>query len=81
MNLDAPNPTPANSVFTTIGNPSGKLENGNVIRFSAWYRKDPQEPEILHHDAALAAAWRPGNRRGAIGRGYHWKVAIAAVGI
>jgi hypothetical protein len=43
-NPDVPNAEPANSVFTTIGNPSGKLENGNVIRFSAWYRKDPANP-------------------------------------
>jgi hypothetical protein len=44
VNPDVPNTTPANSVFATIGNPSGKLENGNVIRFSAWYRKDPANP-------------------------------------
>ena len=44
LNPDVPNTTPANSVFATIGNPSGKLENGNVIRFSAWYRKDPANP-------------------------------------
>jgi hypothetical protein len=44
LNPDVPNTAPVNSVFTTIGNPSGKLENGNVIRFSAWYRKDPANP-------------------------------------
>jgi hypothetical protein len=43
-NPDVPNAEPVNSVFSTIGNPSGKLENGNVIRFSAWYRKDPANP-------------------------------------
>ena len=43
-NPDIPNTEPPNSVFTTIGNPSGKLENGNVIRFSAWYRSDPANP-------------------------------------
>ena len=41
---DIPNATPANSVFTTIGNASGKLENGNVIRLSAWFRSDPANP-------------------------------------
>src|SRR5688572_24287786 len=43
-NLDAPNTAPVNSVFTTIGNPSGKLENGNVIRYSAYFRSDPANP-------------------------------------
>jgi hypothetical protein len=44
LNPDDPNIEPANSVFTTIGNPSGKLENGNVIRYSAWFRSDPANP-------------------------------------
>lgn len=44
VNPDLPNATPANSVFTTIGNPSGKLENGNVIRYSAWFRSDAGNP-------------------------------------
>ncbi|MEX2093400.1 MAG: hypothetical protein WD971_12020, partial [Pirellulales bacterium] len=43
-NTDIPNATPANSVFSTIGNASGKLEDGNVIRFSAWFRSDPTNP-------------------------------------
>lgn len=43
-NPDAPNTTVANSVFAAIGNPSGKLENGNVIRYSAWFRSDPANP-------------------------------------
>jgi hypothetical protein len=43
-NVDIPNATPANPVFAAIGNASGKLENGNVIRFSAWYRSDPANP-------------------------------------
>jgi hypothetical protein len=43
-NPDIPNATPPNAVFEAIGNPSGKLENGNVIRFSAWFRKDPANP-------------------------------------
>jgi hypothetical protein len=46
-NLDVPNATPANPVFAAIGNASGKLENGNVIRFSAWYRSDPANPITL----------------------------------
>lgn len=41
---DMPNMTPANSVFTTIGNPTGRLEDGNVIRLSAWFRSDPANP-------------------------------------
>jgi hypothetical protein len=43
-NNDVPNPTPANSVFSAIGNPSGKVANGNVFRFSAWFRSDPASP-------------------------------------
>src|SRR3954452_3147682 len=43
-NTDIPNATPANPVFAAIGNTSGKLENGNVIRFSAWFRSDPANP-------------------------------------
>ncbi|MEQ8847318.1 hypothetical protein [Botrimarina sp.] len=46
-NLDAVNTTPPNSVFTTIGNPSGKLENGNVLRMSAWFRSDPANPIVV----------------------------------
>jgi len=38
------NPTPPNQVFSDIGNASGKLEDGNVIRFSAWFRSDPASP-------------------------------------
>jgi hypothetical protein len=44
LNPDVPNMTAANSVFSTIGNASGKLENGNVIRYSAWFRSDPANP-------------------------------------
>lgn len=44
VNEDIPNTTPPSDVFTTIGNPSGKLENGNVIRFSVWMRSDPTNP-------------------------------------
>lgn len=46
-NMDVPNATPPNPVFAAIGNASGKLENGNVIRFSAWFRSDPANPITL----------------------------------
>lgn len=44
LNEDVPNSVPANSVFNTIGNASGKLENGNVLRLSAWLKSDPVNP-------------------------------------
>lgn len=44
VNPDVPNSTAANSVFATIGNVSGKLENGNVVRYSMWVRSDPVNP-------------------------------------
>ncbi len=44
INLDIDNETPANPVFAAIGNASGKLENGNVLRFSMWVRSDPNNP-------------------------------------
>jgi hypothetical protein len=44
LNMDINNATPANSVFATIGNASGKLENGNIIRFSTWVRSNPNNP-------------------------------------
>lgn len=47
LNTDIPNPTPADPVFAAIGNPSGRLENGNVIRVSAWFRSDPANPITL----------------------------------
>jgi hypothetical protein len=43
-NLDPNNTTPANPVFAAIGNASGRLEAGNVIRFSAWFRSDAANP-------------------------------------
>jgi hypothetical protein len=46
-NTDIPNATAANPVFAAIANASGRLENGNVIRFSAWYRSDPANPITL----------------------------------
>lgn len=47
VNADVPNATPANSVFATIGNASGKLENGNVVRFSMWVRNNPANPVTI----------------------------------
>ena len=44
LNLDPDNTTPEDAIFTTIGNASGKLENGNAIRFSMWMRQDPTNP-------------------------------------
>ena len=44
INPDIDNPTPPNSVFTTIGNAGGKLANGNVIRWSTWVRINPDNP-------------------------------------
>lgn len=44
LNEDVPNTVPADSVFTDIGNASGKLENGNVLRLSAWLKSDPENP-------------------------------------
>jgi hypothetical protein len=43
-NPDVDNTEPANPVFATIGNASGKLENGNAVRFSLWMRMDPAAP-------------------------------------
>ncbi len=43
-NLDPPNMTAPNAVFAAVGNSSGRLEAGNVIRFSAWFRADPANP-------------------------------------
>ena len=38
---DPSNNQAVDSVFTTIGNGSGRLENGNVLRLSFWLRLDP----------------------------------------
>jgi hypothetical protein len=43
-NPDMDNTEPVNPVFSTIGNASGKLENGNAVRFSLWMRMDPDAP-------------------------------------
>lgn len=57
VNADIPNATPANSVFSTIGNASGKLENGNVLRFSAWYRSDPADPILVDPQIQPVLKW------------------------
>lgn len=46
-NFDPDNTEPAHPVFTTIGNASGRLENGNAIRFSMWMRQDPNSPVMV----------------------------------
>jgi hypothetical protein len=43
-NIDPDNTVAADPVFAAIGNASGKLENGNAIRFSMWMRQDPNDP-------------------------------------
>lgn len=43
-NVDVPNATPADPVFAAIGNASGRLENGNVLRYSMWMRQDVAHP-------------------------------------
>jgi hypothetical protein len=43
-NIDIDNAEPPHPVFAAIGNASGKLENGNAIRFSMWMRMDPNAP-------------------------------------
>jgi len=43
---DVDNATPADPIFTTIGNASGRLENGNAIRLSLWMRQDPNSPVV-----------------------------------
>jgi hypothetical protein len=47
LNIDVPNTEPANPAFEAIGNATGKLENGNVLRLSAWFRSDPANPITL----------------------------------
>jgi hypothetical protein len=44
LNTDVPNATPANPTFAAIGDPGGKVADGNVFRFSAWFRSDPANP-------------------------------------
>jgi hypothetical protein len=45
-NFDDDNVEPTHPVFSTIGNASGRLENGNAIRFSMWMRQDPASPVV-----------------------------------
>ena len=35
---------PPDAGFTSIGNPDGRLANGNTVRFSFWMRQDPNDP-------------------------------------
>ncbi len=42
-NPDAFNFIPANAGFGAIGNPDGRLANGNSVRFSFWMRQDPND--------------------------------------
>jgi hypothetical protein len=46
-NIDTDNMEPVDPVFAAIGNASGKLENGNAIRFSMWMRQDPNDPVTI----------------------------------
>ncbi len=47
FNSGAPDP-----VFAAIGNSSGRLEDGNVIRFSVWVRNDPFAPMTVEPQVA-----------------------------
>jgi hypothetical protein len=38
------NSVPPDPVFAAVGNASGKLQNGNALRFSMWMRQDPADP-------------------------------------
>jgi len=44
-NADVPNPNPVNSAIAAV-NGGGRLQNGNVIRFSAWFQQDPNDPIV-----------------------------------
>ncbi len=44
-NIDIPNPNPVNSAIAAVNN-GGRLQNGNVIRFSAWFQQDPNDPIV-----------------------------------
>ena len=37
------------AVFTTVGNSSSAIENGNVVRYSAWMRNDPLDPITIDY--------------------------------
>ncbi len=49
---DPSNPVAADPVFSAIGNSSGRLEDGNVIRFSTWVRNDPAAPMTVEPQIA-----------------------------
>jgi hypothetical protein len=44
-NTDIVNPNPLNSAIASV-NGGGRLQNGNVIRFSAWFQQDPNDPIV-----------------------------------
>jgi hypothetical protein len=52
LNTDVPNSTPANPVFAAIGDPGGRIADGNVFRFSAWFRSDPKNPITVEPQVA-----------------------------
>jgi hypothetical protein len=52
LNTDVPNATPANPAFAAIGDPGGKVADGNVFRFSAWFRSDPANPITVEPQVA-----------------------------
>jgi hypothetical protein len=45
LNIDVPNPNPVNSAIASV-NGGGRLQNGNFIRFSAWFQQDPNDPIV-----------------------------------
>ncbi len=44
IGTDPSNPNPVDPAIAALGNSSGRLEDGNVIRFSVWVRQDPTNP-------------------------------------
>lgn len=42
-NTDVPNPNPLDPAIAAV-NGGGRLQNGNAIRFSAWFQQDPNDP-------------------------------------
>lgn len=42
-NVDEPNTNPVDPAIAAV-NDGGRLQNGNAIRFSAWFQQDPNDP-------------------------------------
>lgn len=42
-NTDVPNPNPVDPAIMAV-NGGGRLQNGNVVRVSAWFQQDPNDP-------------------------------------